>query len=245
MDKLAELAKKYFRESFNYLVTDEQPDILLRGTGTIYSGALLCVNIETPAGILMPATRNACLKFLHICLGLLRDIAAEMGARIDWTEINSSGMVAYFVDHGYSNNVWQAILSAIYVRACIEKLVPEISPVLGTLDMSASSSIHHAPFLVAEIGPRTGSLPGPVGAPLSMLHRMHEETPGSGIIVSDSALGQLDLDEIFGKILRLKAANYRKALFRPIASLKAKGEIHKIFRFNEKNFEKLLSSVQA
>lgn len=240
MDKLVDLANRYYLGSHDFTITDVPPDKIPSGSGALCEGALLCVNLESPVTITGRRARTAYLKFSHIYLSLLYDIAAKLGARREWTTLTGDGTIAYFTDDGPSNNVWNALLASLYAKTAVNVIIPELSPLFKSLNFSVNSTVHYDTFLAARIGPWGEAALKPIGAPVHIVSEMQGKISGGEILVSKDAVDKLDFATLFGG---LKGGNlkYNKILFQPAQSFKFGKEKYSAYKFNENSFEKLLS----
>lgn len=236
MDKLLERAQKYYLESYEFGVIDDELDELPRGTGVPYAGAWLYIDLRPSSELMSRKHRSVYLKISHICLSLLNDAAAELGAKSEWTRFTGNGMTACFVDQGFSNNVWNALLAAIYARTVVNDIIPELSPLFKSFDFSVSSAVHHDIFLAANIGPGNVASPMPLGAPLGVTAEMLAGAAGGDILVTGSTIDKIDFKTLFG----WESAKYKKMLFNPVFAMKIGKMKVAVCRFNEKNFEKIL-----
>jgi len=241
MDRLVERANKYYLESYDFSVTDAPLNKLPVGGGALCESALLSVDLESSTDMLNKKNRSAYLKFSHIYMSLLNDIVSGLGAKNEWTAQTGDGITAYFTDDGPSNNVWNALLSAIYANTAVNEIIPSLSPFFKSLNLSVNSVIHYDTFPAARIGPWGKIAVRPVGAPVHMLSLMQERTADNEILVSKDAVDKLDFVKLFGPAMKWGNLKYNKILFSPVISLKTgKGKIE-VCRFSKMNFEKLLN----
>jgi hypothetical protein len=241
-DDILELAQKYYRESATFVVLNDMPEALPKGSAAPCAGALLSIDLEAPPEtMLIVKDRAAYFRISHVCLSLFRDIVISLGARGEWMQLSGNGIVAYFIDHGFSNNVWNALLAARQARSMLAEILPEVAPLFKTLKLSVKSAIHYDLFLEAHTGLWGQSAAWPVGAPLHVIAAMQTINTGGAIFVSESAQEKLDVESIFGHALSLKREKYKKILFAPVSPLKTGGKKYPVYVFNDKNFEKLLT----
>jgi len=241
MDRLAERANKYYLESYDFNITDTPLNKLPAGGGALCESALLSIDLESSEDMLNKKNRAAYLKFSHIYLSLLNDIVSGLGSKNEWTGPMGDGIIAYFTDDGPSNNVWNALLSAIYAHTAVNEIIPGLSPFFKSLKLSVNCVIHYDTFPAARVGPWGKAGARPVGAPVHMLSLMQERTADNEILVSKDAIDRLDFAKLFGAALKWGNLKYNKILFSPVISLKTgKGKIQ-VCRFNKMNFEKLLN----
>ncbi|TAN45389.1 MAG: hypothetical protein EPN22_03135 [Nitrospirae bacterium] len=241
MDKLFELTNKYFAESYEFSVTDEETEITQRGVGMPVSGAVLFVEAQAGHKAFLVKNRPLFLKYSYIYKSLLADIVSTLGAKKEWTMSSGNAITVFFTADGASNNVWNAILSAMYVRTGLEKILPEISPAFDGLGISLKTAVHFDSFIVADIGRRIDSAAQPVDAPFHIMAGMESRQSDKEILISGPAAERLDFSAIFGAASLTGNLKYRKLLLRPVAELKTKDDKIPIYSFEEKKFEKILS----
>lgn len=241
MDKLFELTNKYFAESYEFSVTDEETETRQKGIGMPISGAVLFVEAQAGHKAFLVKNRPLFLRYSYIYRNLLADIASTLGAKKEWTMSSGNAITVFFADEGASNNVWNALLTAMYIRTGLEKILLEISPAFDSLDISLKTTLHFDSFIVADIGRLDDNTAQPVDAPFYIMTRMEGKNSDKQILISGPAAERLDFSAIFGKASSVENLKYRKLLLKPVTELKTKDDKIPIYSFEEKKFEKILS----
>ncbi|MBF0328122.1 MAG: hypothetical protein HQL10_03115 [Nitrospirae bacterium] len=241
MDKLFELTNKYFAESYEFSVADEETEAAKRGLGMPVSGAVLFVEAQAGHKAFLVKNRPLFLKYSYIYKSLLAEILSTLGAKKEWTMFSGNAITAFFTADGASNNVWNALLSAMYVRTGVEKMLPEISPAFDVLDISLKTTVHFDSFIVADIGRNSAGTVQPVDAPFYIMARMESKNSDKEILITGPAAERLDFSAIFGTASTTENLKYRKLLLKPVSELKTKDDKIPIYSFEEAKFEKILS----
>jgi class 3 adenylate cyclase len=182
--ELDRLLAAHLAETSSGLV-EGPPSALRRGEGTERNFFILKVDLVGSTQLLMGRRLETYMRLAHTFLSTVDRITQEYGSDPNQVEYAGDGLMAYFPDR--QDAATRVLECAYYVQAAVQRIAL-LGGTVGGLKPRCRMVVHHAPLVVARIGPRANSTLSAIGWPLHRVSKIEKDIdPGTGRATTEFA----------------------------------------------------------